>query len=122
MQKKKPAKSNKGRFFCFNSTASYTCLTPSEQYFTHIMASTGKLHFDEMMMMSALFYSNMLSWIFIVLVHLNNSPRVDMSLYSDILLQAYNDRYCSLINHCLIQTFVRSVKILIPNQSGVKTQ
>jgi hypothetical protein len=27
----------------------------------------NKLHFDEMMMMSALYYTNMLSWIFIVL-------------------------------------------------------
>jgi hypothetical protein len=38
--------------------------------------------FDEMMMMSALYYTNTLRWIFIVLAHWNNSLRVDMSLHS----------------------------------------
>ena len=37
----------------------------------------NKLIFNEM--------TNMLSWIFIVLAHWNNSPRVDMSLHSDTL-------------------------------------
>ena len=44
-----------------------------------------KLIINEMMMMSALFYTNTLSWIFIVLAHWNNSPWVDMSLHSDTL-------------------------------------
>jgi len=40
----------------------------------------NKLIFNEMMMMrSALYKINMLSWIFIVLPHWNNSPRVFMS-------------------------------------------
>jgi hypothetical protein len=43
------------------------------------------LIFNEMMMMSALYETNTLSCIFIVLAHWNNSPRVDMSLHSDTL-------------------------------------
>ena len=45
----------------------------------------NKLIFNEMMMTPALYQINMLSWIFIVLAHWNNSPRVDMSLHSDTL-------------------------------------
>ena len=46
----------------------------------------NKLIFNEMMiMMSTLYKTNMLSWIFLVLTHWNNSPRVDMSLHSDTL-------------------------------------
>jgi hypothetical protein len=45
----------------------------------------NKLLFNEMMMSSALFYTNTLSWSFIVVGHWNNSPRVDMSLHSDTL-------------------------------------
>ena len=45
----------------------------------------NKLLFNEMMMSSALFYNNTLSWSLIVLGHWNNSPRVDMSLHSDTL-------------------------------------
>ena len=45
----------------------------------------NKLIFNEMMMRAALFYTNTLSWIFIVLAHWNNKPRVDMSLHSDTL-------------------------------------
>jgi len=36
-------------------------------------------------MMSTLYLNNTLRWIFIVLAHWNNSPRVDMSPYSDTL-------------------------------------
>jgi hypothetical protein len=45
----------------------------------------NKLIFNEMMMRSALYYTNMLSWIFIVLAHWNNSPWIDMSPLSDTL-------------------------------------
>jgi hypothetical protein len=45
----------------------------------------NKLIINEVMMRSALYYSNMLSWIFIVLAHWNNSPRIDMSPYLDTL-------------------------------------
>jgi hypothetical protein len=45
----------------------------------------NKLIFNEMMMRFALYHTNTLSWIFIVLSHWNNSPRKDMSPHSDIL-------------------------------------
>jgi hypothetical protein len=57
------------------------CLTPSEQFCSYIMAGT----FDLMLMMSALYFTNKLSWILIVLVHWNNSPQVDMLLHLDTL-------------------------------------
>ena len=44
----------------------------------------NKLHLDEMIMLSALYLTIMLSWILIVLSHWNNSPWVDMLLHSDI--------------------------------------
>jgi hypothetical protein len=42
----------------------------------------NKLIINEMMMRSTLYYTNMLSWIFIVLANWNNSSRIDMSLHS----------------------------------------
>jgi hypothetical protein len=51
----------------------------------HLYYGESKSIFNEMMMRSALFSTNMLSWIFIVLARRNNSPRVDMSLHSDTL-------------------------------------
>jgi hypothetical protein len=36
----------------------------------------------EIMMRSALYKTNMLSWVFIVLAHWNNSPQIDISPYS----------------------------------------
>jgi hypothetical protein len=48
----------------------------------HLYYGESKSIFNEMMMRSALFSTNMLSWIFIVLARRNNSPRVDMSLHS----------------------------------------
>ena len=55
--------------------------------------NSQKLYHDEnrliviaMMVRSALYKTNSLSCIFIVLVHWNNSPRVYMSLHSDTLL------------------------------------
>jgi hypothetical protein len=44
----------------------------------------NKLIFNEMMRF-ALFYTNMLSWIFIVLAHWNNNPWIDMSHQSNTL-------------------------------------
>ena len=58
------------------------CLMPIQQFFSYSMSRTNYL-FNEMMMRSALFLTNTLSWIFIVLAHWNNSTRVDMSLHSD---------------------------------------
>jgi len=45
----------------------------------NIMART-KLHFNEMIMISTLYYNNMLSWVVIELAHWNNSLWVDTSL------------------------------------------
>ena len=45
----------------------------------------NNLIFNKMMKMSTLFYTNALSWIFIVLAHWNNCPRVDISLHSNTL-------------------------------------
>ena len=48
------------------------------------IACQEHVSFNEMMM-SSLYYTNILNWIFIVLVHWNSSTRVDMSLHSDTL-------------------------------------
>ena len=54
----------------------------------------NKLIFNEMMMMmSALYSTNTLSWIFIMLAHWNNSSRVDMSLHSDTLFWLRTNQY-----------------------------
>ena len=45
----------------------------------------NKLIFNEIMMRSALYKTNMLSWCFIVLAHWNYSPRIDMLPRSDTL-------------------------------------
>jgi hypothetical protein len=45
----------------------------------------NKLIFNEMMIKSILYYTNMLSWIFIMLAHWNDSPWIDMSLHPDTL-------------------------------------
>jgi hypothetical protein len=37
------------------------------------------------MMESALYKTNMLNWIFMVLAHWKNTPRIDMSTHLDIL-------------------------------------
>jgi hypothetical protein len=59
-------------------------LTLSKQFFSSIMARTILIK-EMMMMMSALYYSNAFSWIFIVLIHWNNSSRIDMSLYFGLI-------------------------------------
>ena len=51
-----------------------------------------KLIFNEIRMRSALFLTNTLSWIFIVLAQWNNSPRVDMSLHSDTLFWSWSNQ------------------------------
>jgi hypothetical protein len=45
----------------------------------------NKLIFKEMMTRSALYKTNTLSWIFIVLAHWNNSLRIDKSPHSNTL-------------------------------------
>ena len=56
------------------------CVMPTQQFFCYI-----KLIFNEMMMGSALFYTNTLSWIVKVLAHWNNSLQVDKLLHSNTL-------------------------------------
>ena len=62
----------------------------------------NKLIFNEMMMRSALYYTNTLSWIFIVLA---NSPRVDMSLHLDTLFWFWDNRSLLFLlnNVCLAE-------------------
>jgi hypothetical protein len=45
----------------------------------------NKLNCNSMMMRSSLYKTITLSWIYIVLIHGNKSPRIDMSLHSDTL-------------------------------------
>ena len=45
----------------------------------------NKLLVNEMIMMSALYYTNKLSLIYIVLAHCNNSPQLDKSLHAGTL-------------------------------------
>jgi hypothetical protein len=68
---------------CFQTqkASSDCCSTPTQQFFS----GENKLIFNEMMMRSALYYTNTCSWIFIVLAHWNNSQRFDMSPHSDTL-------------------------------------
>ena len=47
--------------------------------------SENKLFFNEMIMRSALYETNTLSWFCIVLAHWNNSPQICMSPHSDTL-------------------------------------
>ena len=54
---------------------------PTQQFFSYIMARTSIC--NEMMMRFAL--TNTLTWIFIVLIHWNNSLMIDMSPHSDTL-------------------------------------
>ena len=58
-------------------TVSNCCLMPNEQFFRYMMARTSYIRYHEMIMMSALYKTYTLnSWIFIVLAHWNNNPRV----------------------------------------------
>ena len=50
--------------------------------FLQIYHGENKLMFNEMTMMSSLYWTNKLSWICMVLAHWNNSSRVDKSLHS----------------------------------------
>jgi len=52
------------------------CLTPCEKLFSHTMAGTNFI--DKMIMMSTLYKTKTLSWIFIVPANWNNSRLVDM--------------------------------------------
>ena len=53
--------------------------------FSAIYHGENKLMFNEMMMRSALYYTNTLSYIFMVLAHWNNSPRVHIAPLGHII-------------------------------------
>ena len=49
-----------------------------------------------------LYYINMLYWIFIVLTHWNNSPLVDMLIYSGIFTQITNQQVFTTCHSCCV--------------------
>ena len=55
-----------------------------------------------MSMVSGLYYINMLYWIFIVLTHWNNSPLVDMLIYSGIFTQITNQQVFTTCHSCCV--------------------
>ena len=57
--------------------------TSTQQFFSYIMARTSCFCWNDDDVRFVL--EQQVSWIFIVLDHWNNSPWVDMSLYSDLL-------------------------------------
>jgi hypothetical protein len=60
----------------------------SEWLFVYANAAIFQIYHgdnNEMMIRSALYQTNTLSWIFIVLAHWNNIPRIDMLPHSDTL-------------------------------------
>ena len=67
MKNTTPSKHHK---YCMTSLIfSYCCLTPTQQYFsaTRVYRGKSKLIFNEIMMKSTSYKTNMLSWILIVL-------------------------------------------------------
>ena len=83
----------------------------------------NKLIFNEMMMRSALFLTNTLSWILIVLAHWNNSPRIDMSLHLDTLFWfRSNQSLLFLLNAaCLAEKKqIPILKSLVFNRPGLE--
>ena len=68
----------------------------------------NKSIFNEMMMRSALYSTNTLSWIFIVLAHWNNSPQVHMSAHSYTLswFWANPSSFCILSGEAINITFL----------------
>jgi len=59
----------------------------SEWSVVYRQVSENTSHFDEMMMISTLYWMNTLNMKFYSASSLKNSPRVDMSLHSDILFR-----------------------------------
>ena len=80
-------------------------LRQNEQFLSYIMAGTS---YTDMMMVSALYWTNTINWIFTALVHWNNSPGVDTSFYSDALFwfRAYRI-YSYLLN---LRAYQKSIK------------
>ena len=64
------------------------------------MAWYEQVKFDEMITMFALYKTNTLSWIIIVLAHWNNSPRLDMSLHLGHIIMILSS-YCLYPCFCI---------------------
>ena len=79
----------------------------------------NKLIFNEMMRRSALYYTNMLSWTFIVLAHWNNSPWIDMLPHSSTLSSFWaNQSLLYLLNAaCLAEKQQKLIlkSLILPN-------
>jgi len=71
----------------------------------------NKLIFNEMTIRSALYLTNTLSWIFIVLAHWNNSPRIDMLPHSNTLLCFRANQF--LLFHLSVVCLAEKQQILI---------
>ena len=72
-------------------------------------------------MMSTLYKINMLSWIFIVLAHWCNSPRVDMLLHSDKLsLFQANQSLPLLINVVCLEATNTNFTVFVLTWAGLK--
>ena len=74
--------------------------------FNHFNAKRGsfqlyhgenKLHSDGIMTMSYFYWTNILSWIYIVLAHWNNNPRVEMTFHLDTLFWFSANQYFLLL-------------------------
>jgi hypothetical protein len=94
------------------------CLTQNEQFF-QLFHGKNRLHSDEMMMMSILYTTNTLSWIFIVLARLNNSQWVDLSLhtayYSDSEPTSFSSHSLILTNAHLWLELTRTLTYNLPH-------
>ena len=84
----------------------------------------NKLIFDEMMMRSAFYLTNTLSWIFIVPAWCNTSPQVDMSLHSGTLFWfRANQSLLFLLNvACLIFFIFYTVNVDLFHISSIWVQ
>ena len=61
--------------------------------FPHSRLITDKFHFDELIIIPPLYYTNTLSWLFIVIAHCNISPCVAMWLLLDVLFWFKDNKF-----------------------------
>ena len=80
-------------------------LTPTQQFSSRPYHGENMLIVNEMMTSSALYKTNTISWIYIVLAHWNSSRRVGMSPHSDTLswFWAYQSLLFLFIAACLAE-------------------
>ena len=73
-----------GRFF-FNGLSEWVIIVYPQRSILSATSWREQVTFDEMLMMSALYYIRTFCWIFVVLAHWNNSRWVGMSLHWETL-------------------------------------